>query len=146
MDRKIDVYRVLHNLITEYEKVQGKIRFSFIKRKEEFIFVNGSSLFLEVFHLTRKEFINASLQILCPYGNRYQQMYDLYEQAWNGKKVIYYISSPNNQLFVILLYPILVNEITKEVEGKCAVLSDYQVPVQQNSSYFFDCTDFVNPQ
>lgn len=143
MEKKVDVHRILHHLIMEYEKIQGKMRFSFQKRKNEFVFTEGSLLLLQAFHLIREDFIDLSLWRLCQNSQAYQKLYHLYEQAWSGRKVVYYVSSPAGKLYIALLYPIQVDGITREVEGKCVILPDYQVPALQDTQYLFESTDFM---
>lgn len=133
---KINLIHMLSLLIREYEIIHGKTNFEIIKNNNTFIFTKIDPKLLDILELKQINVIENACPDFLLKNHLAENLPDIFDIAWKGKEMIYYLLPKKNKNVVILinLKAIQENGKTVKLEGHC-------VPIETKG---IDITDLFN--
>jgi hypothetical protein len=125
VENEINLISLFDKLIEEYQDSHGEMRFSFIRKRNTFIYTDVTSPLLKALNTTRDEFVGKSVDNRPFIGDDLAvKLKEIYPAAWGGKRVIFYCvpNQSTNTFFVATLKPQINNNKVVEVMGNCVPL------------------------
>ncbi|WP_047155087.1 hypothetical protein [Aneurinibacillus tyrosinisolvens] len=125
LERKVELLSIFSKMIHEYERKNTPLCFSFKKIGFDFFFTGVNEALLKAANLSAGEIIGMNLYNDILPEKFSHQLYKIYEEAWKGSRVFYYILLPTNKdvLFACILKPVRNEGEIVEVKGHCVPLN-----------------------
>ncbi|MBY6037578.1 hypothetical protein KUV80_12985 [Fictibacillus nanhaiensis] len=138
MEKKsINLVSLIRKLIREYEKKHETLYFSFIKRNNEYIYIDINDNLLELLRLKATDVIGKSLYNNQNFLGTYSdEIFNNYEKAWQGDPIFYYLTpASNTEIFLIISLDPILNENgnVNRVDAHCVQLNKSDENVLQMS-------------